>query len=194
MRKNSLFFGSIYASYKHCDCGGTYHREPHPNYGILAPFCEDCGEIAAKFELVVKYQKIPQRISYDRTGVDFRSMDQLIENSQRIHREIHNGTFERENYRKRHRAGTIGETIDSFINRVVLKQYPEQDANPDYRYLKEYMAPHFADVGIFAACDVHLQLYFHEKRILKNHQREYVKKLWNKVMENARPIISGQVA
>lgn len=177
---------SIYSAYAKCDCGGSYIREPHPHHALLCPYCEDCGEIAATFMVRKKYGRSTYDIRYTKQGNQIRSFEEAIEIGVEVDREVKRKTFSPDSYRK-NAAGTIAETIESFINRVVLKQFPDRDLDPDYRYLKEHLAPHFVEVGIFAACEVHLQMYFWQKRILKKDQREYVRRLWNKVLDTARP-------
>jgi hypothetical protein len=189
MKRASVCTPSIYSAFLNCDCGGTYQRQPHPQHGLLAPFCEDCGEIAAAFKVRKKYNKVDYEIRFTKSGQPLRTMEEAIAIGHEIHRECERRTFSPDSYRK-NAAGTIAENLDSFINRVVLKHFPLKDEDPDYLYLRDFMAPYFSDVGVFAACEVHIHMFIRDMGLKKNPQREYARRLWAKILEIARPALS----
>ncbi len=186
-----LFKGSIYPSYKHCDCGGEYLRDSHPSYGLLAPFCQDCGEEAPVKWLNIKFHQARFRIRYTKTGEQLRSMDQAILTSVQVMKELEAGVFDEDKYKRKDRVGSLGESVGSFISRAVLPLYPEKDESPEYRYYKEKLAAHLADVGVFALCEVHYWLYVRDMQIQKQPERDYVKRLFDQVVELTRTQLSA---
>lgn len=196
-----VFQGSIYSAHKNCDCGGTYERHPHHQYTrdesgqhpILFPFCADCGEAAPRLMFRFKVNKTPHDIVYDRMGNVLTNIEACIQLSHKIQSEVQAEVFDYDNYKGKHRAGSPAETVDRFISRVILKQFPERDEHPDYRYYKEFMAGYFSDTGIFALSDIHLELYIRDMRIIKEPQRRYVRNLFQRLIE-MRPDFSQKSA
>jgi hypothetical protein len=129
----------------------------------------------------------------DRNGSPIKNAEDAIALSKQIDREIAHDVFDPGNYcnARRNAEGTIAETLESFINRVVLKQFPEKEENPDYIYLREHIAAHMGEVGVFALGEIHYHLYVKNMRIIKQPDRDRVKRLFNLIMDLARPQIAA---
>lgn len=183
-----VFTGSIYSAHTKCDCGGSFERVPHHKYtrngeGILFPVCADCFENATRLMVQIKMGKKVHDFVYDRLGSTLKTIEDCIALSAKVKSEQANEMFDYDNYKGKHAANTPGETVERFINRVILKQYPQKDEHPDYRYYKEFMAGYFSDTGIFALSDIHLEFYIKEMHVIKEPERQYVRGLFKKLMD-----------
>lgn len=183
----STFVGSIYSSNTKCDCGGRYYRT-EMRMGTLIPACDECGDLPGKFIITRKFAGKSYTIATTRQGKELRSLEDVFLASEQATADAKVGYFDAEKYKVRHgRAGSIGETLGSFIERVALKKLAPDTDSWEHRVLLDFMSAHFADTGIFAISEIHYSLFYRTFEYAFRDRKSEVRALWDSLMELVRP-------
>lgn len=185
-----VFVGVLRPSYNKCpECEqyGTYEIRPHYKYKhIDVPICRECDEICPRmrFARTVRLNGVKKKldIRYNRLGQPISTVEMAIMLSQEITKEVEAGTFKKSRYDMKPKGAQLGirETLGQFINRVVIHNFRE--GTEDHEVLKEFMAPHFSEVGIFAASEIHCEQFIKMYEHKFKWRRDYVRELYRRVL------------
>jgi hypothetical protein len=181
--KQSAVSCSINSRTEFCSCGGSWKRTSH-KLGITQPVCAECGEFPSSYYIKKRVNHNLMDFRYNSKGLKIRSVEQALALAQQIEEEVRAGSFDRRKYQARKCAlYTIQDTLSDYIQDHFLK-LPFLSLEQKM-FLEDFMAPYFSEVGVFAACKVHLEDFVRTFK-LRGEKERMARQLFETVMSQVR--------
>lgn len=131
-------------------CNTPWSKTPHAFYDVNASICNECGTHPSRYRLRLNIYGRQQEFRYTHKGLPLRNVDIAVTAAFQIRAAVADGTFTRAN----HQRSVIYDTLSEFITGHIVKTF--KFTEEEREFLEDFMAPFFCEVGVFAACMVHL--------------------------------------
>lgn len=169
-----------------CPCGNSYHRLQHQKYPFTYPHCPECEETPQFYKVRKSIAGHNTEFRFNSKGIKIKTLDDCNRLALEISYDIESGTFSKEKYRKRSRAAAISDTIADFIEEYIFPRQRELAFTHDDKvWMEDWLAPFFADVGVFVVSEMHLRDFIRTFRF-KGEDQERAERLFNLVVGEIR--------
>lgn len=176
----------VFTLARKCKCGSTWTRITDEKYPFTFPACITCDSGPDTYNICKRIDGHRVEFFFNSKGFKMRSLDEVYATSLEIEKSVDEGTFSRQNYKKKRTAALISVTIEEFITTKIFPKWHKLHMTlEDKIWIEDYLQPYLADVGVFAVSEIHLMDFIRTFR-LKGEDKERAERLFNVIRKEIK--------